>query len=168
MTAQANAVSRDSRRYRWIPWVFVGAMTLVICVNGVLVYFATREPVGTVASSPYEAGLKYNAVLNQRTRQAAQGWQVAAGYFPKSPGTGEVAVEIRDRTGKPLLGLQPHIRLSRPIEVVDPIDAVLVEEGRQGRYSTLIAVPRHGQWDVTIDIDEGTDRFTAVHRIVVP
>jgi len=165
MTVDAFVSSRP-RRYRWIPWLYVVAMTVVICVNAVLVYFAVREPVGVVAASPYEKGLHFNAELAQRARQDALGWQVAAGYFPKAGGTGEIAIELRDSAGKPLAGLQPHVRLSRPIEVVAPIDVVLNDQGN-GRYTAIVAPPRRGQWDLAIDV-AGPQTFNAVHRIVVP
>lgn len=153
-------------RYRWIPWLYVGGMALVICVNAALVYFAIREPIGIVAASPYEKGLHFNRELAQRARQDALGWQVAAGYFATTGNTGEIAIELRDGTGKPLAGLQPRVRLSRPIEVVAPIDVALTDQGN-GRYSAIVAPPRHGQWDLTIDIAAPT-LFNAVHRIVVP
>lgn len=159
-------VSARPRRYRWIPWLYVLAMTVVIGVNAVLVYFAVREPVGVVAASPYEKGLHFNTELAQRAQQDALGWQVAAGYFPQAGGTGEIAIELRDSNGKPLIGLQPRVRLTRPIEVVAPIDVVLKDQGN-GRYAARIAPTRHGQWDVAIDI-AAPHHFTAVHRIVVP
>jgi nitrogen fixation protein FixH len=153
--------------------LFVGAMLLVVCVNAGLVYFAVREPVGIVAASPYEKGLHFNSELAQRSRQDALGWQVSAGYFPNAAGktsanisgsNGQIVVELRDRAGKPLRGLAGQIRLVRPVEVLAPVDAILVE-GNEGRYTATVALPRHGQWDVTIDIG---DQFSAVHRIVVP
>jgi nitrogen fixation protein FixH len=153
-------------RYRWIPLLYVAAMLLVVCVNAALVYFAIREPVGMVAASPYEKGLHFNAELAQRARQDALGWQVAVGYFAKTAGTGEIAIELRDSAGKPLAGLQPRIRLSRPIEVVAPIEVVLNDRGN-GRYSAIVAPPRRGQWDLAVDV-AGPMQFNAVHRIVVP
>lgn len=155
-----------TNRYRWIPWAFAGCMTVVIAVNAVLVYFATREPVGIVAASPYEAGLKFNAVLAQQARQASLGWQVSAGFFTKGDRTGMVAIDVRDRNGQALHGLKPRITLSRPVEVVDPVVVTLSEAGG-GRYATTVTLPLHGQWDMTIDID-APNRFTATHRIVVP
>lgn len=153
-------------RYRWIPWVFVGAMTVVVVVNAGLVYFALRRPVGIVAASPYEAGLKFNAVLAQQARQASIGWRVAAGYFPAGDRTGTVAIDIRDKAGTVIRGLQPRITLLRPVDVVDPVIVALAETS-PGRYAAMVALPLHGQWDMTIDID-APHRFTATHRIVVP
>ena len=64
--------------YRWIPWVFVGAMALVVAVNGGLVYFALREPVGIIVKNPYQDGLRYNRTLEERQRQKAVGrWRPA-------------------------------------------------------------------------------------------
>ena len=35
-----NSQTFDPKRSRWIPWVFVGGMLLVVVVNGVLIFSA--------------------------------------------------------------------------------------------------------------------------------
>lgn len=156
----------SGRRYRWIPWMFVAGLGLVVAVNSVLVYFATRQPVDVVGGSPYDDGLHYNKVIAERQREAAQGWHVAAGYFGGVARPGEVAVEVQDRAGKPIDGLVVKVKFARPIETMSSVEATL-ERTRPGRYSADVVVPHAGQWDLEVDMSGDAGRFHSLRRIVV-
>jgi nitrogen fixation protein FixH len=160
-------IQAQPNRYRWIPWVFVAAMGLVVAVNGGLVYFATREPVGIVVKNPYQDGLRYNETLKERRQQAALGWQIAAGVLGES-GTSpvEVRVEAKDADGRPLLYLQGRIVFERPVEKLPPIEGELAAIG-SGNYVGAAALPRAGQWDLTIEFTDGTRRHSSSTRVTV-
>lgn len=158
----------DPRRSRWIPWLFVAGMSLVVAVNGVLVYFATREPVGIVVRNPYVEGLRYGERLAERDRQAALGWQVAAGVIG-SAGSEPVRIRIlvSDSSGTPLSGLKGRLRLERPIERLPPIEIDLNATG-EGEYAAAAVLPRAGQWEMTVDLVAGSQRHSSSTRIMVP
>jgi nitrogen fixation protein FixH len=156
-----------SNRYRWIPWVFVAAMGVVVVVNGGLVYFATREPVGIVVKNPYQDGLRYNETLKERRQQAALGWQIAAGVFGEAGASPvEVRVEAKDANGQPLPYLQGRILFDRPVEKLPPIESELASTGN-GNYIGVAALPRAGQWDLTIEFSDGTRRHSSSTRVTV-
>lgn len=158
----------QSNRYRWIPWVFVAAMGVVVAVNGGLIYFAIREPVGIVVKNPYQDGLRYNERLAERRQQLALGWQVAAAVSgTAAAGPVEVRVEARDRGGAPLASLAGKIRFERPVERLAPVEAELVPVG-DGRYVAAARLPRSGQWDLTVDFTDGMASHSASTRVAVP
>ena len=160
-------ISKKPNTYGWIPWVFVGAMALVVAVNGVLVYFAVREPVGIIVKNPYQDGLRYNSRLEERERQKALGWQVAAGMSGKSaPSATEIRVEAQDDAGRALDGLKGRVRFDRPVERLPAIEAELIQIG-PGAYVASVVLPRPGQWEMTVDLDNGRDSHSASRRVQI-
>ena len=157
----------QSNRYRWIPWVFIVAMSVVVVVNGGLIYFATREPVGIIVKNPYQDGLRYNETLKERRQQVALGWQIAAGVFGETGASPvEVKVEAKDASGQPLPYLQGTILFERPVEKLPPIRGELAALG-SGNYIGTAVLPRAGQWDLTIEFTDGTRRHSSSTRVTV-
>ncbi len=160
-------IANQSNRYRWIPWLFVAAMGVVVAVNGGLVYFAIREPVGIVVKNPYQDGLRYNERLAERRQQIALGWQVAAAVEGEiAAGPVEVRVEAKDRDGAPLSSLAGSIRFERPVERLAPVEAELTPVG-DGHYVAAARLPRAGQWDLTVEFTDGMARHSASSRVGV-
>lgn len=157
----------QTKTYRWIPWVFVAAMATVVAVNGGLVYFATREPVGIIVKNPYQDGLRYNERIVERRQQQALGWQVAAAVTGEAAmGPFEIRVEVRDRTGAPLSALAGKIRFDRPVERLETLEANLSPVGN-GQYVAAVRLPRAGQWDLTVDFTDGANAHSSSTRITV-
>lgn len=155
----------QSHRYRWIPWVFVAAMAVVVAVNGGLVYFATREPVGLIVKNPYQDGLRYNERLAERREQRALGWQIAAAVYPAATaGSFEVRIEARDRSGAPLSMLAGKVRFDRPVERLATVETELKPLGN-GYYLAAVKLPRPGQWDLTVDFTDGAAQHSSSTRI---
>ena len=74
-TMTDRAASFDPNRSRWIPWAFVGGMTLVVVVNLIMVYYAVSTFTGVTVPRSYERGRGYDEVLAEAARQDALGWQ---------------------------------------------------------------------------------------------
>lgn len=169
MTAMRSGTRTEPKTgsYRWVPWVFVAGMTVVVAVNGGLVYFATREPVGIIVKNPYQDGLRYNRTLEERQKQIALGWQVAAAVTGASglPGV-EIRVEAKDAAGLPLQGLTGTLRFDRPVERLPPITAELLPLAG-GRFTATATLPRPGQWELTIELANGSDRHVSSTRVQV-
>ena len=91
MTTQP-AMTGLRRRSLWIPAVFVGAMGLVVAVNGIMVYFATSTFPGLDTDKAYVQGLAYNETLREARASDALGWTAVAIVE-----AGRLTVDLADR-----------------------------------------------------------------------
>lgn len=156
MTATAN-----ERRSRWIPWVFVGAMLLVVAVNGVLVVASLTTFTGVAVSRPYERGRGYEAVLAAAARQDALGWSVAI-----TLAEGAVQVTARDRDGGPVAAKLSGL-LQRPAATASlALEWLPVAPGR---WAAPVVGAGRGQWDARVQLT-GTDGavFELRQRLLLP
>jgi nitrogen fixation protein FixH len=151
---------------RWIPWAFVGALGLVVGVNGALAYFATATAPGLVTQHPFERGNDYNRVLDAAAAQDALGWHASLRFDAAVTGRGALVAELSDRAGQPLRGLAVTARLTRPLGP-QPEIALTLAEVAPGRYVQTISLDQPGQWDVLIAAQGGAGPFFLTKRIVV-
>lgn len=165
MTLNQLPMTSPKPTYRWIPWLFVAAMGLVVVVNGALVYFALGTRSAVIGKSPYEEGRHYAERLAERDAQAGQNWQVSAGYVGDLHG-GRIDIDLRDAAGKPIDGAQVVVRVGRPVGNL-PADRVALQQQGQGHYSAAYTVTSAGQWDLAIDIAGVGLGFASEKRIVV-
>jgi nitrogen fixation protein FixH len=103
----------DPKRGRWIPWVFVGGMGLVVAVNALLVWFALSTFTGVTVPRAYERGRGYDQVLTEAARQDALGWR---GDITLEAGMLRLAMQ--DAAQQPLHGRVEGVML-RPLEGVE-------------------------------------------------
>jgi nitrogen fixation protein FixH len=89
---------------------FVVFFGIDIAINTVFMVSAYKTFPGETTLTPYEDGLAYNAALKQKRQQAALGWRLAAGVEDHD----QLRVEVVDRTGAPIKGLQVMGKLERP------------------------------------------------------
>lgn len=134
MSLQAH----DPNRGRWIPWVFVGGMLVVVLVNGVLIFQALSTFTGVTVGQAYDRGRTYNRVLDEAARQDALGWNLRA-----SLERDRLIVTARDRAGAPITGvLESHL--------LRPLDGQRVEFADAtgtGRFLLELPELRAGQWE---------------------
>jgi nitrogen fixation protein FixH len=149
------------RSSRWIPWVFVGGMLLVVGVNGGLVVAALRTSTGVAIERAYERGRGYGEVLAEAARQDALGWVAEVTVLDSA-----LLVSMRDRDGRPVSGTLSGL-LQRPAER----DAVPLEWLRlgPGQWSAPREGIRPGQWQARLALSgpAGTV-FEAQQRIYLP
>lgn len=128
----------DPNRSRWIPWVFVGGMAVVVVVNGLLIFSALSTFTGVSVDHAYDRGRTYNHILREAERQNALGWS------PTIMLDGQrLAIRVQDREGNSVPGrIEAH--LLRPLdgERVDLPEAVGV-----GRFTIDLPELRAGQWE---------------------
>lgn len=148
-------------RGRWIPWTFAGGMLVVIAVNAVLITAAFRSFPGLVVQRPYDRGIAYNEELRQDRAQAAIGWSMVPTFVD-----GRLTVRVSGADGAPVAGLVVGATLSRPLEILPPVEATLAPSG--DAYVALIELPRRGQWDVRIQANGGEGTYRGIYRIVAP
>ncbi len=130
--------THDPNRGRWIPWVFVGGMAVVVVVNAILITQAIGTFTGVTVGQSYDRGRTYNAVLAEAARQDALGWTLATQLEG-----GRLVVTARDRAGAPVRGvLEGH--MLRPL---DGERVALAEAAAAGRFTLDLPELRAGLWE---------------------
>lgn len=159
-----NTLSRprdfDPNRSRWIPWVFVGGMTVVVLVNLVLVYAALSTFTGVTTGRSYDRGRAYNRVLEEAARQDALGWSARV-----TLDGGLLSVVATDREGLPVGGRVQGV-LHRPLEGAEiPLDFAAAGPGR---FIAAAAPPASGQWEARLTLFGARDeRLEIRQRLVI-
>lgn len=151
----------------WYPWIFVGAMGVVIVVNGVLIFTATRTFSGVSTDRAYEKGLAYNTALAEARAQENRGWKVEMNLEPAGAGQATIRARYRDKEGVAVDGLSVRALLERPAVAGHDFQAKLVAEG-EGRYVALVGLPFPGQWQVTLVAEGRGVPYQTSERLVSP
>jgi nitrogen fixation protein FixH len=151
----------DPKRGRWIPWVFVGGMALVVAVNAVFVWFAFSTFTGVTVPRAYERGRGYDQVLTEAARQDALGWR---GDITLEAGVLRLAMQ--DRAHQPLHGRVEGV-LQRPLEGVE-VPLGFTATGN-GRFAAQLEPLRAGQWEARLTFfDEAGTAFDLRKRFILP
>ena len=143
----------------WVPWLFVAMFAVVFGVNATMVFFAIDSWTGLDTRDHYRRGLAYNKALEAENRERQRGWQASIQYQAAGSRKGWIEVKMADRAGAPLNALTVTLRIVRPTDAQFDFDARLKPVGG-GRYTSLVAFPRNGQWRIEVEAARGT----AVHR----
>ncbi len=153
--------SFDPARGRWIPWVFVGMMLLVVGVNAVLITSAVRSFTGTTTGRAYDRGRAYNHILAEAERQAALGWQARVALAE-----GALSVAVADREGAPVGGLLTGLLL-RPL---DGRTVPLEFAGAgPGQWVAAALPPAAGQWEARLSLRDAAGRHLDIRqRVIAP
>ncbi len=153
-------------RDRWIPLVFCAGMVVVVAVNAVMVAIALLSDNGLVDDRPFARGLAYNRVIAEAERQDALGWRVEVSVAPEPGAQARVAVRLTSRDGAPLAGARIEGALLRPVERLEPVAFAPVERA-PGLQEAIIALPRRGQWDVSLAIHRDGETVDVQRRVFV-
>jgi nitrogen fixation protein FixH len=138
------ATAPDPSRGRWIPWVFVGGMLVVVAVNATLIWFALTTFTGLTVGHSYDRGRTYNAVIAEAARQEALGWAARVSLEGAT-----LAVAVTDRDGLPVAGRIAGVLL-RPLEGTElPLDLAATAPGR---FAARVEGLRPGQWEARLTL----------------
>ncbi|MCX7932739.1 MAG: FixH family protein [Rhodovarius sp.] len=160
MTMRSPSRDVDPSRSRWIPWAFVGAMLLVVAVNGVMVWLALSTFTGVTTPRAYDRGRAYNEVLAEAARQDALGWRSSVRLE-----AGRLVVEVEDAEGRPVQGLLAGA-LHRPLSL-----EVVALEWRPlapGRWAAAVADLPPGQWEARLSLTGREGRLDIRRRVIAP
>lgn len=158
---------RDGPRDRWIPWMIVAFMGVVVAANGVMVYFATTSFTGLQTEDHYIRGLEYNRVLEAERAEQALGWTVTVEYSSTGVRRGLVVAHAQDGAGAPLDGAVVTARLVRPTQAGHDMVVALAGQGN-GVYATEIELPLSGLWDIQTQIQHRSDIYHTAQRTLAP
>ena len=149
---------RTPGRDRWIPWVFVGGMLLVVLVNAIMVYFALSTFPGLTTPNSYDRGRAYNQVLAEAARQDALGWTATVTLRGE-----RILLSVTDREGRAVEGVL-EAELRRPLEgTTVALGAAAPREG--------FALPplRAGQWEFRATLTDAEGRRLDIRqRLILP
>jgi nitrogen fixation protein FixH len=150
----------DPNRSRWIPWVFVGGMTVVVLVNLVLVYAALSTFTGVTTGKSYDRGRAYNRVLEEAARQDALGWSARVTLEG-----GVLSLTATDREGLPVGGRVQGV-LHRPLQGAEiPLDFAAAGPGR---FIAQAEPTAPGQWDARLTLfGAAGERLEIRQRLIV-
>jgi len=154
-----------ARSGRYIPWIFVGCMTLVVGVNAGMVMAALSTYSGLTHPNPFGRGLAYNRVLERLEQQERLGWRVEAAWAAAGGNDPDrLRLVARDSMDHPLVGARVFGFLIRPVERADPI-TLQFTEGAAGVYAAEVSLPQRGQWDIRLSIERAGDRVETTRRV---
>lgn len=137
----------------WYPYIFVGCFVVVVGVNAALAYFATSTFTGLETEGAYQKGLAYNENLARAKAQEEMGWTVDTKVIPVSVAADgakvTIAINYRDRDGKPVEGLDVQADLIRPTAKGMDRHLTLAPMGA-GTYGIAHTLPAAGNWKLEV------------------
>lgn len=148
----------DPRRSRWIPWVFVGAMLLVLVVNVGMVVSALTTFTGVTTGRAYDKGRAYNHVLEEAARQDALGWRGTVVVEARA-----LRLAVQDRAGLPVAGRIEGV-LHRPM---DGLRLPLALAADAAGWSADLAAAQPGLWEVQATLTDAEGHRLDIRQRVV-
>lgn len=138
----------------FIAFIAIGATIATILVGN-------QSFEGTVVEHPYESGLAWDQV---RQNKARLGWQVSVTGLPYKTGKNEMNLIVLDRKGLPLSDAVVSVALSRP--ATNAQDRTYpARRGKDGHYRVSVDFPQFGYWDVRIKVKQKGDECSFVEKI---
>lgn len=165
--AAPGEIHDDASRYRWVPWLFVAFIGVVVVVNGIMVWFAVTSFTGLQTEGHYVKGLDYNRTLEAERAELALGWTVTVAYEARGEKRGRIVVSARDKAGAPLDGAAVTARLVRPTQAGHDLSLALAPDG-EGVYTGEVELPLSGLWDIQTRIAHLSDVYRTTQRTVAP
>ena len=150
-----------SPRSSIVPWLFVAGFTIVIAVNGTMMWLAIGSFSGLYTGHARERGVHYNDVVAEQRSRDALGWTVQVDW---RPGTDRLDLAVKDAGGRPLESATVTVELIRPAEKRPPVEVALKDTGG-GRFSGDVDLPARGNWDADIVVEAAGKRFALTKRL---
>ena len=152
----------------WYPYLLLGLLGVVMCVNGLMAYFATSTFNGVITDNAYEKGVNYNKTLDAARKQSDLNWSVNA---QMTPGTGghkaNITLTYLDKNNHGIEGLDVQALVERPNVAGKEVRIVFTSKGG-GNYAVEASLPEAGQWDFDILAMGNEATYQLQRRFVVP
>lgn len=148
------------------PLAIVGVLGVTVIAN-VGLWWQANGPAGRdIEPDYYRRALAWDSTQAARTRSAALGWRVQAGFAAVSSGL-ELEVALADSLGAAVSGAAVHVA---GVHNLDPLEPQLwrLEESAPGHYSAGVRLPHHGRWELRVWARRGTGEFMTVLHAEAP
>jgi len=157
---------QPSRIDRWIPWMFVAFLAVVLAANGTLVAIALSTWTGLSTTNAYQKGITYNRTLEAARAQAALGWQAELVFTHLAEQQGRLDLFLKNAAGAPIDLAEVRALLVRPTQQGHDFEVHLESRGG-GQYTRIIDVPMAGIWDALLRAEKAQQVFQLQRRLLV-
>lgn len=148
---------------RTVLFGMIAFFGVIMAVNAAFVYFALNSWPGLSSDQAYEDGLAYNKTLQAAAVQKSLGWTSALNLTDD----GAINVQVLDKLGLPVRGLDISLRMLRPTHEQDDLSPELMEVS-EGLYTANLANIARGQWRAELTVkNEGKTQFFVIHDMMI-
>lgn len=154
------------RGARW-PLAVTVILGLGVAANIWLIRTASNDPSFAIEENYYERGVHWDDELAQRATNRALGWKVVATMTPEGKGNDAVLqIMLTDSAVVPIEGALVVVKAMHVARSRNPMQITL-DSAAPGQYRARFPIQRAGLWEFQIDVQRGSDRFTATERLDV-
>jgi nitrogen fixation protein FixH len=157
----------------WIwPVMIVASLLFTVGANVVMLMASSSDANGTVVEPDYyRKAVDWDRTMARRASSESLGWRAAVtlgATVASSAGDGRsVRLLLTDSTGAAVRGADVTVTLIHNLDAATPVRGGLAQ-GDEGTYDALLAVPRHGRWEVRVEARRAEDRFQATLHVDAP
>ena len=148
---------------KFIPFYFVAFFLGLFAVDGFMAYLAVSTHVGVVEADAYERGVNYNATLEERARQKANGWSsvivLTDGHV--------VGFDLTGSQGEKIAGANVTAKIVRPASEGEDFTQALSETKIPGHYEADVTFPEKGMWEIRISAEKDGISYRKYKRVIV-
>jgi nitrogen fixation protein FixH len=150
---------------RFVLITFIAFFGVIAAVNAVMMTLAIRTMPGLDVKNGYVASQAMNGEISTMRQQAERGWKADIAVQLKN-GSAPVSIQLTDRDGAPVTGLDVKARLAHPaLTRADHVAAMI--EASPGQYTAEWPDILPGAWTIVIEADQGGERVFATRNRVV-
>lgn len=113
-----------------------------------------------VVEDYYQKSVDYEQTQELRSAADNTGWRVEFTNFAKAGGGQPLVIEVTDKKGQPVSGLEGSLELRRPeLAAAVGTSELTPVDGRPGHYEAGVAPGRTGLWDIQMKVKRGQARY---------
>jgi nitrogen fixation protein FixH len=131
--------------------ILVSILAIAATIGTVVVGRHSFE--GIVVDKPYETGLAWDAIQQNRENLA---WKAAVRQRTFKTGRNDLTITVLGKDGLPLANALVRVNISRPSTGAFDRTFQTVQQA-DGSYQAAIDLPLYGNWDLNIDVSRETD-----------
>lgn len=145
---------------------------IMVVANAAFVYFALSSHTGLHTQNPYEKGIRYNEILDDKRKQEALAWYIES-RLENIADKHIFLTTLRDKSGAPIIGATVDITWKSPVSDKMDFTSKLERLGEDpeianpGEYASAVNFPRKGQWYAYIRVTYGKDSYSFKEMFIV-
>jgi hypothetical protein len=152
---------RDGRHW---PIGIAAVLLLTVGANAGVYWAANDSNAAAVEPDYYRKAVAWDSTLAQEARDRALGWQVDAEFGPpRSGGSRELVIRLRDAAGAPLADAAIRLTAIHNTWAATPLEGTATTDGA-GAARLVLPFRHDGLWELRLDIRHGGERYAASLR----